>query len=45
MRVLRFLRKWWRDLWSIDFSMHTPLDTHSWGHKCEIYRRLKRKRF
>lgn len=40
MRVLRKLRKWWRDLWGGDFYWPAEVDSHQWDNKVEILRRL-----
>lgn len=40
MRVLRSLRKWWRDLWGDDSYWIGEVDSHQWDNKVEILRRL-----
>jgi len=36
MKALRFIRKWWHNLWSLNASLSTGIDSHMWDSKIEI---------
>lgn len=40
MRVLRTLRKWWREFWGSSLYWPAEVDSHQWDNKVEILRRL-----
>ncbi len=37
MKALEFIRKWWHDLWSLNVSLSTGIDSHIWDSKIEIW--------
>jgi hypothetical protein len=37
MKTLRFIRKWWHNLWSLNASLSTGIDSHTWDSKIEIW--------
>jgi hypothetical protein len=40
MKVLRFLQKWWLELWNSGLDWTTGVDSHKWESKIEIFRCL-----
>jgi len=36
MKTFRFIRKWWHNLWSLNASFSTGIDSHTWDSKIEI---------
>jgi len=37
MKALRFIRKWWHNLWSLSANLATGIDSHTWDNKIEIW--------
>ncbi len=37
MKAFRFIRKWWHNLWSLNPSLSTGIDSHTWDNKIEIW--------
>jgi hypothetical protein len=40
MGLLRKLGQWWRGFWGCDLYWPMSVDSHRWGNKIEIRRRL-----
>jgi hypothetical protein len=44
MRILKFMWKWWRQLWRSTANLQTGIDSHKWESKIEVFRSLSGKR-
>ncbi len=40
MELLRRISEWWRGFWGCDLCWPMGVDSHRWGNKVEMFRRL-----